>query len=151
MRKQCLNALILAALCMGFRSSVEESGTLIIRVDNIEQTGGFIWIGMYDSEDTYMVKEKAIVKGIDVTKTGKISFELDTLSYGRYALALFHDVNGNGELDRNLIGIPSEPYAFSQKPKSKWRLPRFREIAFEFTKDKQVLETRLHKWWDTKN
>lgn len=135
-------------LSTGFRLTDEKSGTLIIHIDNIEKIGGIIWIGMYDSEDTYMVKEQAIVKGIDVKKTGKISFSLESLPYGRYALALFHDINGNGELDRNLIGIPSEPYAFSQKPKSKWRLPRFREIAFDFGKDKQILETKLHKWWD---
>ena len=32
---------------------------------------------------------------------------------GRYAIAVYHDVNGNGRLDRSAIGFPSEPYGFS--------------------------------------
>ncbi len=32
---------------------------------------------------------------------------------GAYAIAVFHDANGNGRLDRSLIGLPGEPYGFS--------------------------------------
>ena len=33
---------------------------------------------------------------------------------GVYGLAVFHDRNGNQILDRNLFGIPTEPYDFSR-------------------------------------
>ena len=32
---------------------------------------------------------------------------------GAYAVAVFQDENGNGRLDRNPLGLPTEPYAFS--------------------------------------
>jgi uncharacterized protein (DUF2141 family) len=38
---------------------------------------------------------------------------LGDLSPGRYAFFAMHDANGNGDLDRNLFGIPIEDYGFS--------------------------------------
>lgn len=32
---------------------------------------------------------------------------------GRYAVVAFHDVNGNGQLDHNLLRLPAEPLGFS--------------------------------------
>lgn len=126
----------------------EEMGRLIIKINNVSKDRGIIWIGLYDSADTYLIKEKSILKKIDVSQKGYHEMVVDSLPYGTYAMALFHDVNANGEMDRNLLGIPSEPYAFSKKPKSKWRLPKFDEVKFDFSQDVQEIDTKLKKWWD---
>lgn len=123
-------------------------GRLIIKINNVSKDKGIIWIGLYDSADTYLIKEKSILKKIDVSQKGYHEMVIDSLPYGTYAMALFHDVNANGEMDRNLLGIPSEPYAFSKKPKSKWRLPKFDEVKFNFSQDVQEIDTKLKKWWD---
>jgi uncharacterized protein (DUF2141 family) len=39
---------------------------------------------------------------------------------GQYAIRLFHDVNGNGELDTNPFGIPIEPFAFSNNARGRF-------------------------------
>ncbi len=136
-------------VCFGFTSlDKEEMGRLIIKINNVSKDKGIIWIGLYDSADTYLIKEKSILKKIDVSKKGYHEMVIDSLPYGTYAMALFHDVNANGEMDRNLLGIPSEPYAFSKKPKSKWRLPKFDEVKFDFSQDVQEIDTKLKKWWD---
>lgn len=41
------------------------------------------------------------------------AFQFPDLTPGSYAVAVFHDLNGNGELDRTALGLPSEPYGFS--------------------------------------
>ena len=136
-------------LCFGFTDlKKEEMGRLIIKINNVSKDKGIIWIGLYDSADTYLIKEKSILKKIDVSQKGYHEMVIDSLPYGTYAMALFHDVNANGEMDRNLLGIPSEPYAFSKKPKSKWRLPKFDEVKFNFSQDVQEIDTKLKKWWD---
>ncbi len=122
------------------------AGSLIIEVDNIRTSGGMVWIGLYNSQENYLIKEKAIVEGQTVDHTGKVFIKVPNLSFGNYALALFHDINNNGELDRNFLGIPSEPYAFSQVPITKWRLPRFEEVRFSFQHSNQVLSTKLKRW-----
>ena len=129
-------------------SPPEDTGELLIEIENVTVPEGIIWVGIYDSEEHYMVKEKAIVEGYEVNDTGRKMIRVNPLEYGNYAIALFHDINGNGELDRNWIGIPVEPYAFSKRPKTKWRLPRFREIVFAFERNHQQIKTQLRKWSD---
>ncbi len=123
-----------------------EEGNLVLEVDNINSAVGYIWIGIYDSEQNYLIKEKGIIEGYQVSRTGKMTLDIHSLPFGSYAIALFHDENGNGKMDRNFIGIPSEPYAFSKKEKSKWRIPRFKEIQFDFSQSGQKLSTKLKKW-----
>ena len=48
---------------------------------------------------------------------------------GRYALSAFQDVNGNGELDENLLGVPTEPYGFSGNVRGKLAPPSFDDAA----------------------
>lgn len=140
---------LMIAPSLGFHYSESVlSGKLIVKIDNVSKSSGIIWIGLYDSADTYLIKEKSILKKIDVTQKGYHEMVIDSLPFGTYAIALFHDINANGEMDRNLLGIPSEPYAFSKKPKSKWRLPKFDEVKFDFSKDEQEIATQLKKWWD---
>lgn len=127
-------------------SPLPGKGRLVLEIDNIKRAGGIIWIGVYDSATSFLIKEKAIVKGYSVEHPGSLEASLSNLPFGTYAIALFHDENNNGEMDRNIIGIPSEPYAFSQPPRSKWRLPRFEEVQFRFQRDGQVLRTHLRKW-----
>ncbi|RMD76356.1 MAG: DUF2141 domain-containing protein [Bacteroidetes bacterium] len=138
--------LLLATLLLTTMPPPADTGTLIIEVQGIEEAGGFIWVGLYDSEAHYMVKEKAIVKGYDVTHTGTMRLEVHELPAGRWAIALFHDIDGDGELDTNYLGIPSEPYAFSRKPPSKWRAPRYDEVAIPFRPPLQRLSVRLERW-----
>ena len=124
------------------------NGNLKIRIDNVQVEKGTIWIGLYSSKKDFLNKEKAIIKGVKVEKNGSHYVEIPQLAYGAYAVAIFQDVNDNGELDLNFVGIPSEPFAFSKPPKSKWRLPKFDEVKFRFYRKKQTLITKLKKWWD---
>ncbi|RXR06204.1 DUF2141 domain-containing protein [Pseudoxanthomonas composti] len=52
------------------------------------------------------------------------------LPAGRYAVQVMHDENGNGRLDTNIIGMPTEGYGFSNNPRV-MRKPTFDEAAFE--------------------
>lgn len=121
-------------------------GRLIIEIDRVERAQGTIWVGIYNSESTYLIKEKAIIKEVPVFRKGSAIVEVDNLPYGTYAVALFHDLNDNDTLDQNFFGIPTEPYAFSRPPSSKWRLPYFREVAFPFRSRSKKLRTSLRNW-----
>jgi uncharacterized protein (DUF2141 family) len=60
---------------------------------------------------------------------------------GAYAISIFQDENRNGELDSNFIGIPKEPYGFSNNLK-KMRPPSFEEALFEYEAN-EVVEINL--------
>lgn len=137
---------LLLFICYSF-SYKTAKGTLIVQVENIEKSEGIIWVGLYDSEANFLVKENAtLVEGVLVKQVGQQVFELKNIPLGTYAMALVHDINHNGEMDTNFIGIPIEPYGFSEVPKSKWRLPRFHEVKFDFLKPNQILTVTLERW-----
>jgi uncharacterized protein (DUF2141 family) len=50
---------------------------------------------------------------------------------GHYALNAYHDENDNSKMDRNIIGIPTEGYAFSRDAKGRRGPPSFEDAAFD--------------------
>lgn len=133
---------ILCTYCSLF-TEVEPTGKLLLNIENVSVDKGFIWVGIYKSEQTFMIKEKALVIKASPSNS---RIEIPKLAYGYYAIALFHDINGNGALDFNLMGIPSEPFGFSKPPPSNWRLPKFKEIAVDFNSNGQSLKISLSNW-----
>ena len=54
----------------------------------------------------------------------------ENLPAGAYGMKAFHDVNGNGKMDVNPFGMPTEPFAFSNNAvgnmgPAKWDRARF--------------------------
>jgi uncharacterized protein (DUF2141 family) len=50
---------------------------------------------------------------------------------GPFAVSTFHDVDGNGELDSDTLGIPSEDYGFSRDARDLFGPPSFKEAQIE--------------------
>ena len=63
---------------------------------------------------------------------------------GRYAVAVQHDLNGNGTVDRNFVGAPKEPWGVSNDIRHTFRAPRFDEAAFDLRADMR-LDVRVAK------
>jgi uncharacterized protein (DUF2141 family) len=53
------------------------------------------------------------------------------LPEGRWAVIALQDLNGNGRLDTNLLGIPKEPYGASNNRLPRLSPPRFDEALVE--------------------
>jgi len=52
------------------------------------------------------------------------------LPAGEYAVAAFHDANGDGELNANFVGMPTECYGFSNDARGFMGPPSFDDAAF---------------------
>jgi uncharacterized protein (DUF2141 family) len=62
---------------------------------------------------------------------------------GTWAVLAWQDENGNNELDRNLIGIPKEPYGFSRDARGKFGPPSFEDAAIEVGAGSATANLRL--------
>ncbi|MEL6274196.1 MAG: DUF2141 domain-containing protein [Bacteroidota bacterium] len=71
---------------------------------------------------------------------------IPALPPGKYVIAAFHDLNENEKLDRNLFGVPVEPYGFVRTPQNKWRKPRWDEISFEVTDQTKAISVEMKRW-----
>ncbi len=62
------------------------------------------------------------------------------LKKGEYALASFHDENGNKKLDGGLFGIPKEPFGFSRNKKRIFGLPpKYEKAVFYLQSDTTII------------
>ena len=52
------------------------------------------------------------------------------LPNGEWAVAITQDMNNNDKLDKNFVGIPTEPFAFSNNVRPKLAPPDFNECKF---------------------
>ena len=73
-----------------------------------------------------------------------VTCEFPQIGAGTYALAAFFDHNNNGELDRNWLGMPEEPWLLSQGVRPHLPIPpAFDEVSFDFNGGTLVMQAEL--------
>ena len=110
-------ALIAAALAvLSSTAAVAETApaanaTVRFAFETGAQTGK-IMVALYDSAEAY--SGGAPVKAVQVdVAAGQTEAVFADLPAGDYAMKAFHDVDGNGRMNTNPFGMPTEPFAFS--------------------------------------
>jgi uncharacterized protein (DUF2141 family) len=114
-------------------------GRLEVEVVGARNTKGQIKVGVYKDKETFP-KTGSEFKGIDVSPVNKdANVAVFELPEGTYAVAIIHDENKNGKLDKNFLGIPKEGYGFSNDAKATFGSPSFEEASFIIeTVDKKI-------------
>lgn len=119
---------------------------LAITIDNIKENKGVVRVAVYE-ERNWMDKDRANLTAghaYDLTErkgTEPVVVKFD-LNPGEYGVVVYQDVNANRELDRNLIGMPKEPYAFSGGF-DKLRRPEFQDCKFGVGEDGAAITLTL--------
>lgn len=137
---------LLACFFLAFSNGEGAKNKIAIRFEGIETAGGTVRLALYDRREHFLVEKQAVLYNFKVERPGKLEAVIDDLPLGSYAFAVFLDENNNQKLDKNLLGVPVEPYGFSKKPPSKWRLPTFEEVKFELGQTGQTLLVPLKRW-----
>ena len=110
---------------------------LSIHISGISKIKGSLFIAIFRATDDFPVFGKQF-KGIVKEVEGKSqNYNFDNLPEGEYALAIYQDENRNKILDKNLLGIPTEIYGFSNNARRSFSAPSFQEAKFKLNKDLQ--------------
>jgi uncharacterized protein (DUF2141 family) len=99
-----------------------------------------LYVALYDSAANYD-SIKSLAAQIVQMNAGTARLSFPGLAPGRYALRVFADENGNGKLDTNLMGLPTERYGFSNDAKGNRGAPGFDAAAIQVNAD---LQTVIH-------
>lgn len=65
------------------------------------------------------------------------------LKPGTYALRAVHDINANGDIDVNKLGLPMEPFAFSNDAMGRMGPPSFKEASFTVRSGKNGIQVKM--------
>jgi uncharacterized protein (DUF2141 family) len=74
---------------------------------------------------------------------GASACAFDPIPSGTYAVACFHDENGNGKLDTGLFGIPTEGTVASNHARGSMGPPSFEKARFAFAGMATVMELKM--------
>ncbi|MBT8205928.1 MAG: DUF2141 domain-containing protein [Eudoraea sp.] len=111
---------------------------LTVQVAGVASDSGQILVAVYDKAEGFLKKGHAIKGFRAKAVAGVTELEIDNLPEGQYALAIYHDENGNDELDTNWLGIPKEPIGFSNAKMRAFGPPGFKDCAFTLDSDTQI-------------
>lgn len=78
-----------------------------------------------------------------VPRDGRVRVTIADLPPGPYAVAAYQDVNGNQQLDRTWLGVPSEPYGFSRDARPGLSPVEFGEASVDVPTAGVVVPVRL--------
>ena len=130
MRSEWMRGLAAALiLSFGFGASASAE-TIALEIAGVRSDSGLVRIALYDRAENFPSGER--VAGLDVAAhSGNVEAIFDQLPPGRYAIAFFHDEDGDGEFDTSFIGLPTEGYGFSNDAPVRFGPPSFDDAAIE--------------------
>lgn len=116
-----------------------QNGSITVEVTDIKNSEGLAAIGLYSSKNEFPKRGKSLI-GADVKISGATAIHtFKNIPIGDdYAIAVFHDSNSNGKLDKNFLGIPKEGYAFSNNASGTFGPPKFKDASFRFVEDTHI-------------
>lgn len=116
-------------------------GRLVVNVSGLK-AGGAMLVGLYDSRTEFPGQGKHLTNRMVRVSGPTAAVEFTDVPYGRYAVAVIHDRNGNGKLDTRLGLLPTEPLGFSNGAKVSFGPPSYKDAAFDLgTPDKRIAIT----------
>ena len=105
------------------------AGGLSVNVTGLRSGDGDVRFALYATPETFPEKESRFAGAVVKAKAKGVQAAFPDLPPGTYAVAVYHDENGNGRFDRGFLGIPLEGYAFSKGASAFLGPPDFAEAA----------------------
>ncbi len=130
---------------MSVVSCSQEGSYIAVRVQGVRTSDGLIVADLHGSNPKHFLKKGKRVSRIRIPAAlDVVSFCIPVAGPGIYAIAVYHDVNGNRKFDKNWIGLPKEPFGVSNNPRLRLGPPKFKEAAFEVNEVGADVEIVLH-------
>jgi len=116
-------------------------GELVIELSGFRNDRGKALVGLFATADGFPVDaSRTLSNGEATIVDGRASVTFSQVPWGRYAVGVLHDENGNGRMDTGALGIPEEGHGASNNIARRFGAPPFDEAAFVFDQPQQ----RLH-------
>ncbi|HET8724123.1 MAG TPA: DUF2141 domain-containing protein [Anaeromyxobacteraceae bacterium] len=152
MRAASLLALLLAVVGATSPAAAEPpatgtpaaTATLVVEVEGLKDDRGTLHAALYASEDGFPTKPEKALRQVDAPIAGgRARATFDGLAPGGYAVAAYHDENGDGKLDTGFLGIPTEGLGASNDAKGFMGPPSFEKARVEVKAGENRITVRI--------
>lgn len=126
-------------------TSVAFAATLDVEIVGVATDTGDIHIALYDTSEKFP-RSKGMLIEMQVSIQGGVArAKFDELTPGRFAIAIYHDENGNNKFDQGLFGIPLEDFGFSNDATVFLSPPEFEDAAFDVPESGAAIRIHLNR------
>jgi len=103
--------------------------TIILKITGLRSEKGQVKIAVFNSSEKWLGEQPIYSSTITVDGLS-VTWRINDVPYGDYGVAVFHDENGNGKMDKNVLGMPLEPYGFSNNLRVTFGPPKWEKAKF---------------------
>ncbi|PTS88418.1 MULTISPECIES: DUF2141 domain-containing protein [unclassified Caulobacter] len=150
--RSALSGLAMTILCLGAsaaqaRADCEgrDSDTqLSVQISQVRSTTGEVVVTLYPSDPRRFLAPSGKLLRIRLRAAApvtRVCFNLPEPDV--YAVAVYHDANGNRDFDRNKVGMPVEGFGFSNDAPTRFGLPSFDAVRFSARAGETLLRIRM--------
>lgn len=120
---------------------------LIVKVEAVSPRGGNLRAALYDRTSYEGHYADPVADRVVNAVAPETIVEFDGVAPGTYAIKMFQDINRNGQFDMNVIGLPREPFGFSNDARPLFDQPSFDEAKFAIGDGRRRVIIRLRQWF----
>ena len=105
----------------------EAPAASVLVVAGLKEDKGQLRIGVFADAASWLGPAPRFSRVLPVKREadGTMRVELPADLPARVAVAVVHDLDGSGEMNRNAVGMPTEPYGFSNNHRPRFGPPSF--------------------------
>ncbi len=122
---------------------------LDVTVSGLRSDLGEVHVAVYDDADRFPKDGESLADAVVAASgaaAGKVTVTFKDLAAGKYALAVYHDENGNNEFDQGILGVPLEGYGFSNGASVFFGPPDFAAAAIVLAEPAANIKIRMTYW-----
>ena len=116
-----------------------------LTIENLGSKTAPVLIGLYGVNNEFLNEKDTLKKYRFIPDGDKLTVEITDLKYGTYAMALFQDMDSDGKISRNILGIPTDPYAFSNNFRPLFKAPSFEDCCFDYNEQEHEQEISMNR------
>ena len=123
-------------LFTAYGRSSAQSDNITLEILNIKDITGEMVVSVYNNDRNWLIEGKEYWKKRFEVTSSAMEVKIENLPSSDYAIALFQDVNSDTEFNTNKLGIPAEPYGFSNNVRPVFKAPPFGKAILSNTVDR---------------
>jgi uncharacterized protein (DUF2141 family) len=137
---------LLCTLCACLAAGTARAAEFVVAIHGVDSPQGELQVAVYGVQQraTFPYAERGVIAAARLAtgtlrppgKQAVVSF--GDLAPGSYAVSVIHDVNLNGDIDMNMLGIPTEGWGFSNDARGTLGPPSFDAAAVQVGADAQT-------------
>jgi uncharacterized protein (DUF2141 family) len=126
--------------CAGTRTAT--SAKLTVHISGVRPAIGEVAITLYPDDKRRFLAKGGKLARVRARAAGSVR-ACFWLAPANYAVAVYHDKDGDHDFDRTMVGLPAEGFGFSNDPETKVGLPPLSAVRFRLGPGERVMPIQM--------